>query len=95
MKIKTKIAMPAPQAYSITEKYGIALNTAIMLLGKTQFTAVAGGVLAMPSKKPFAKLKSPVNGANKYPNKDPIFEIIYRATLKQSKAMWSMSSMLF
>jgi len=84
--------MPAPQAYSITEKYGIALNTAITLLGNTQLTAVAGGVDAMPSKKPFAKLKSPVSGANKYPNKDPIFEKIYRATLKQSNAIWSMSS---
>ncbi len=84
--------IPAPQAYSMTLKYGIALNTAIMLSGNTQLTAVAGGVLAMPSKKPFAKLKSPVSGANKYPNKDPIFEKIYRATLKQSNAIWSMSS---
>lgn len=66
-----------------------------MLLGNTQLTAVAGGVLAMPSKKPFAKLKSPVSGANKYPNKDPIFEKIYRATLKQSNAIWSISSIIF
>ncbi len=95
MKIKTKIAMPTPQAYSITEKYGIALNTAITFSGKTQLTDVDGGVLAMPSKKPFAKLKSPVSGANKYPNKDPILEMIYRATLKQSKAMCSMSSINF
>lgn len=65
MKIRTITDIPAPQAYSITEKYGIALNTAIMLLGNTQLTAVAGGVDAMPSKKPFAKLKSPVRGVNK------------------------------
>ena len=57
--------MPAPQAYSNKLKYGIALKIAIMLSGKTQLIAVVGGVVAMPSKKPFAKLKSPVSGVNK------------------------------
>ncbi len=73
----------------------MALKTAITLLGKIQATAVAGGVDAMPSKKPFAKLKSPVNGVNKYENKVPMFEKTYSATLKQSNAMCKISSIDF
>ena len=84
--------IPAPQAYSSTEKYGIALNTAIMLLGKTQPTAVAGGVETIPSKNPLTKLKIPVKGVKSIVNKFAIFSKIYLATLKQSKAICKISS---
>jgi hypothetical protein len=87
--------IPAPQAYSSTEKYGMALNTAIMLLGKTHAIAVVGGVETMPAKKPLTKLKSPARGVKSSANKALIFENMYRATLKQSKAIWSMSSINF
>ena len=84
--------IPAPQAYSSTEKYGIALNTAIMLLGKTQAIAVAGGVETMPSKNPLTKLNIPVKGVKSIVNKLAIFSKIYLATLKQSKAICRISS---
>ena len=86
--------IPAPQAYSSTEKYGIALNTAIMLLGKTQLMAVAGGVETMPVKKPLTKLKIPVRGVKSMANRLAIFSNMYRATLKQSKAICKISSIV-
>lgn len=84
MKIKVKIARPAPQAYSIKEKYGMALKTAIMFEGKVQLIAVAGGVAEMPSKKPFKKLKSHCNGVKSNVNNSEMFAKTYRMTLKQS-----------
>ena len=57
--------MPAPQAHSNKLKYGMALKTAITFVLQPRVIAVEGGVEAMPSKNPFAKLKSPVSGVNK------------------------------
>ena len=78
LKTKTKIKTesPAPQAYSNKLKYGMALNTAIMFVGKTQPIAVAGGVETMPVKKPLTKLKSPARGVKRSANKALIFEKI-------------------
>ena len=94
-KIIKRTDSPAPQAYSRRLKYGIALNTAIMLLGKTHEIAVAGGVENIPEKKPLMKLNIPVSGVKSMVNKPAIFEKIYSATLKQSKAICSMSSMIY
>ena len=66
--------MPAPQAYSIVPKYGIALNTANMLSGKVQAIAVVGGGELMPSKKPFRKLKSHANGLKSIEKKLAMFD---------------------
>lgn len=65
MNIIRRMEIPAPQAYSIKEKYGIALNTAITLSGKVQLIAVEGIAEFMPAKKPFTKLKSPLRGDNR------------------------------
>jgi len=74
MKARNKIEIAAPQAYSIVVKYGIALNTDIMLSGKFQVTAVVGGVELTPAKKPFKKLKSHANGLKSMEKKLAIFE---------------------
>jgi hypothetical protein len=65
--------MPAPQAYSIVLKYGIALNTDIMLSGKVHDTAVVGGVELMPAKKPFKKLKIQASGLKSMEKKLAMF----------------------
>jgi hypothetical protein len=66
-----------------------------MLVGKTQAIAVAGGVETMPVKKPLTKLKIPARGVKSTANRLAIFEKIYRTTLKQSNAIWSISSINF
>ncbi len=71
------IEMPAPHAYSMTLKYGIALNTAIMFSGKTQSIAVVGGGVTTPSKKPFKKLKSHCRGVKRSVKNPAIFAKIY------------------
>ena len=95
MKIKTRIEIPAPQAYSIKLKYGIALNTAIMFSGKVQAISAASAGELTPTKKPFKKLKSHCKGVKSRVNKDAMFDITYRRTLKKSKAICTKSSIVF
>ncbi|HOW56921.1 MAG TPA: hypothetical protein PKZ12_02885 [Smithellaceae bacterium] len=92
MKIRTRIEIPAPQAYSIKLKYGIALNTAIIFSGNVQTMSAASAGELTPTKKPFKKLKSHCKGVKSNVNKDAMFDITYRRTLKKSKAMCAKSS---
>ena len=93
MKTKIKIEIPAPQAYSIRLKYGIALNTAIMLSGKVHVISATDSGELTPTKKPFKKLKSHCRGVKSRVNKDAMFDKTYRRTLKKSKAICAKSSM--
>jgi len=66
-----------------------------MFAGNVHDIAVAGGIENIPAKNPLTKLNIPVKGVNSMENKPAIFEKIYSATLKQSKAIWSISSINF